>query len=74
LEFAAKNKPIPRDRFLAKFDGVTPWLQLHDQITPFYPNVEGAGRPPIGLARIAAHVRCAAMLWPIRRRHRVLIY
>jgi IS5 family transposase len=25
LEYAAKKKPTRRDRFLAKFDSVTPW-------------------------------------------------
>jgi IS5 family transposase len=52
LEYAAKKKLTRRDRFLAKIDSVTPWSQLHDLITPFYPKVEGAGRPPIGLARM----------------------
>jgi IS5 family transposase len=27
-------------------------LQLHQVIEPFYPKVTGAGRPPIGLARM----------------------
>jgi len=31
---------------------VTPWSKLHKLIEPFYPKVEGAGRPPIGLARM----------------------
>ncbi len=52
FEYAAKKKLTRRDRFLAKIDSVTPWSQLHDQIAPFYPKVEGAGRPPIGLARM----------------------
>jgi IS5 family transposase len=47
-----KKKLTRRDRFLAKIDSVTPWLQLHELIAPFYPKVEGAGRPPIGLARM----------------------
>ena len=52
LEYAAKKKLTRRDRFLAKIDNVTPWSQLHELIAPFYPKVEGAGRPPIGLARM----------------------
>ncbi|GAC1411020.1 MAG: IS5 family transposase [Burkholderiaceae bacterium] len=52
LEYAGKKKLTRRDRFLAKIDGVTPWSQLHAVIEPFYPKVEGAGRPPIGLARM----------------------
>ena len=52
LEYAAKKKLTQRDVFLAKIDKVTPWSQLHDLIAPFYPKAEGAGRPPIGLARM----------------------
>ena len=52
LEYAGKKKLTRRDRFLAKIDTVTPWSQLHAVIEPFYPKVEGAGRPPIGLARM----------------------
>ncbi len=52
LEYAAKKKLTRRDRFLAEIDSVTPWGKLHKLIDPFYPKVEGAGRPPIGLARM----------------------
>lgn len=52
LEYAAKKKLTRRDRFLAKIDEVTPWSQLYQQIEPFYPKAEGAGRPPVGLARM----------------------
>jgi IS5 family transposase len=52
LEYAAKKKLTRRDRFLAKIDEVTPWSQLHQLIEPFYPKAEGAGRPPVGLARM----------------------
>ena len=54
LEYAAKKKLTRRDRFLAKIDSVTPWSKLHELIEPHYPKVEGAGRPPIGLARMLA--------------------
>jgi IS5 family transposase len=52
LEYAAKKKLTRRDRFLAEIDSVTPWSKLHKLVEPFYPKVEGAGRPPIGLARM----------------------
>lgn len=52
LEYAAKKKLTRRDRFLAEIDKVTPWGKLHQVIEPFYPKVVGAGRPPIGLARM----------------------
>ena len=52
LEYAAKKKLTRRDRFLAENDSVTPWGKLHKLIEPFYPKVDGAGRPPIGLARM----------------------
>ena len=52
LEYAAKKKLTRRDRFLAEIEKVTPWSKLHQLIEPFYPKVVGAGRPPIGLARM----------------------
>jgi IS5 family transposase len=52
LEYAAKKKLTRRDRFLAEIDSVTPWGKLHKLVEPFYPKVAGAGRPPIGLARM----------------------
>lgn len=52
LEYAAKKKLTRRDRFLAEIDSVTPWGKLHKLVEPFYPKVVGAGRPPIGLARM----------------------
>ena len=52
LEYAAKKKLTRRDRFLAEIESVTPWGKPHKVIEPFYPKVEGAGRPPIGLARM----------------------
>jgi len=52
LEYAAKKKLTRRDRFLAEIDAATPWSALWQEIAPFYPKAEGAGRPPIGLARM----------------------
>lgn len=51
LEYAAKEKLIWRDHFLAEIDGMTTWGNLHRLIEPFYPKVDGAGRLPIGLTR-----------------------
>src|SRR5450830_262964 len=50
LEYAAKRKLTQRDRFLTEIDSVTPWDKLHKLIEPFFPKVEGAGRPPTRLA------------------------
>lgn len=52
LEYSAKKKVTRRDRFLAEIEQVTPWAQLHQLIEPSYPKGEGAGRPPVGLARM----------------------
>ena len=52
LEYAAKKKLTRRDRFLAEINNVTPWGKLHVLVEPFYPKVDGAGRPPIGIARM----------------------
>jgi IS5 family transposase len=52
LEYAAKNKLTRRDRFLVEVDRVTRWSKLHKLVEPFYPKIEGAGRPPVGLARM----------------------
>lgn len=52
IEYVAKKKLMRRDRFLAEIDSVTPWGKLHKAVEPVYPKVEGAGRPPIGLARM----------------------
>ena len=52
LEYANKKKLTRRDRFLAEIDKATPWAKLHAAIEPFYPKVSGAGRPPLGLARM----------------------
>ena len=52
FEYAGKRKQTRRERFLAEMDQVVPWTGLLGLIEPFYPKVEGAGRPPIGLARM----------------------
>ncbi len=50
VAYAAKKKLTWRDRFLAEIDSATPWGKLRKLIEPYYPKVEGAGRPPIRLA------------------------
>lgn len=52
LEYAASEKLTRRDRFSAEIDNVIPWGKLHKLVEPFYPKVEGAGRPPTGVARM----------------------
>lgn len=47
---AYKKKPTRRARFLAGINQVTPWTQFEQLIEPFYPEVTGAGRRPIGIA------------------------
>ena len=49
---AYKKKLARRARFLAGINQVTPWAQLEQFIEPFYPKVSGAGRRPIGIARM----------------------
>lgn len=52
LAYAAKKELTRRDRFLVEIDSVPPRGKLHKLIEPFYPKVEGAGRPSIWLARM----------------------
>ena len=49
---AYKKKPTRRARFLAGIEKATPWAELEQLIVPFYPKVTGAGRRPIGIARM----------------------
>jgi IS5 family transposase len=50
--FEQYHKPTRRERFLTDMDKIIPWRELCDVIEPFYPKVEGAGRPPIGIERM----------------------
>lgn len=49
---AYKKKPTRRARFLAGIEQATLWKQLDQLIEPYYPKVTGAGRRPIGIARM----------------------
>jgi len=50
--FERYRKPTRREQFLAEMDKIVPWEGLCEVIEPFYPQPEGAGRPPIGLERM----------------------
>ena len=50
--FERYRKPTRRERFLDEMDKIVPWEGLCEVIEPFYPQPEGAGRPPIGVQRM----------------------
>jgi IS5 family transposase len=50
--FEQYRKPTRRERFLTEMDQVIPWEDLAAVIEPFYPKAEGAGRRPVGVARM----------------------
>jgi len=50
--FERYRKPTRREQFLDEMDKIVPWEGLCAVIEPFYPQPEGAGRPPIGLERM----------------------
>ncbi len=50
--FEQYRKTTRRERFLDEMDRVVPWAKLCAVIEPYYPKVEGAGRPPVGLERM----------------------
>ena len=52
LEYESKRKQTRRDKFLGELDRLVPWKELEEEIAPYYPQVKGAGRPPIGLHRM----------------------
>lgn len=54
LEYAAKNKQMRRDRFLAEIEAVTPWSDLERTIAPFYPSSGGCFRSPSVFAECCA--------------------
>ena len=49
--FERFRKQTRREMFLLEMDQIIPWLCK--VIKPFYPKRQGAGRPPVGLERIA---------------------
>ncbi len=50
--FERYRKPTRREQFLDEMDQIIPWRELCGVIEPFYPQPEGAGRPPVGLERM----------------------
>jgi IS5 family transposase len=50
--FERYRKPTRREQFLDEMDKVIPWSGLREVIEPFYPQQNGAGRPPIGVERM----------------------
>ena len=50
--FEQYRKMTRREQFLAEMDAVVLWTELGEVIEPFYPKVDGAGRPPVGLERM----------------------
>jgi len=51
-EYESKRKQTRRDRFLGELERSVPWKELEEVIADYYPQGEGAGRPPIGLTRM----------------------
>lgn len=49
--FELHARPTRKAEFLAKMDGLMPWLELCALVEPHYPKA-GNGRPPIGLERM----------------------
>ncbi|WHZ22369.1 MAG: Mobile element protein [Nitrospira sp.] len=52
VPFARYRTATRRERFLDEMARVLPWGDLAEVIAPFYPKAEGAGRPPVGIARM----------------------
>jgi len=50
--FEQYRKTTRREQFLAEMERVVPWKELCAVIEPYYPKVDGAGRPPVGLERM----------------------
>jgi len=50
--FEQYRKTTRREQFLAEMERVVPWKELCAVIEPYYPTVDGAGRPPVGLERM----------------------
>ncbi|MFA7096630.1 MAG: IS5 family transposase [Gammaproteobacteria bacterium] len=51
--FKPYRKTTRREAFLTEMDRVVPWAALCALIAPVYPKPAGAGRPPVGLERMA---------------------
>jgi IS5 family transposase len=64
LEYAAKKRVTPRDRFRSEIDTATPWSALIAENESFYPKGDGRGRPPIGvqpMRRMYIALQCSGL-------------
>ena len=50
--FEKYRKKTRKEQFLDEMERIIPWQELTEAIAPYYPKVEGAGRPPVGLERM----------------------
>ena len=50
--FEQYRKPTRRERVLDEMNRMVPWAELAAAIASVYPKAEGAGRPPVGAARM----------------------
>jgi len=50
--FEQYRKITHRERFLDEMNRVVPWADLVAVIEPIYPNADGPGYPPVGIARM----------------------
>ena len=50
--FEKFRKKTRKEQFLDEMEVIIPWKDLTQAIEPFYPQPEGAGRPPIGIERM----------------------
>ncbi len=64
--FKPYRKTTRREAFLTEMDRVVPWAALCALIAPVYPKPAGAGRPPVGLERMAADLFSPALVHPLR--------
>jgi transposase, IS5 family len=46
------RKKTGKEQFLDEMEVIIPWTDFTQAIEPFYPQPEGAGRPPIGIERM----------------------
>ncbi len=60
-EHDAKKRTTRREKFLAKMDGLVPWVKLEARIEPFYPKA-GRGRRPYPLGTML-RVHCVQLFY-----------
>jgi IS5 family transposase len=50
--FEEFRKKTRKELFLGEMDTIIPWQEMSEELEPFYPKPEGAGRRPIGIERM----------------------